>query len=78
MTRVLHHRETVSFWTQPISRWRKLAGRRCMTTPQCAFTCVIHSHRLGASLRRLEVYRRLSHALRRLMTSRTTLGDAVT
>ena len=59
---------------QPLER----VGWLCMTTPQCAFTCVIHSHLLGASLRRLEVYRRLSHALRRLITSRTTLGDAVT
>jgi len=59
---------------QPLEK----TGWFCMTTPQCAFTCVIHSHLLGASLRRLEVYRRLSHALHRLITSRTTLGDAVT
>jgi len=26
-------------------------GWLCMTTPPCAFTCVIHSHRLGVSLR---------------------------
>ena len=59
---------------QPLGR----TGWLCMTTPRYAFTCVIHSHLLGASLRRLEVYRRFSHALRRLMTSRATLGDAVT
>ena len=32
---------------QPLEK----TGWFCMTTPQCAFTCVIHSHLLGVSLR---------------------------